>query len=681
MGFLDQTSAKDAVYTRTKQYKEIPTITLRSSTYKQVFNKLNSYDTAKQNNNTIEIISALTSLRAALENWMIKPAHVQEFVTPESSSTKIKVVFAELQTEVDTNLRHYVGNDDFKIMVGADIANKLATQLTDGAGYSAVSNPLLVFVLERLVQLNKPAGLTRANFRQEVVNYIIADNDVRGSASFLLQALGDKKSISFSIDFGKLILPFLTLSLDLGAAKSTTSNSALLFECLSKDFNENADDLRYGFYRMFGWTREYLAEVGITAGVGVSIGGSSDESLIGVELEVAGINAMPSLETPGASASVKAHAKGSYTWTVMQVADLAPRYFTSMTTDETVDLVMTRITEPVPKEVAFNNKIGAVLNIYSNAYGGDVGVSASAKGGAGPVSGEIDLSGNAIADMRSSTIVLQTPARSLGNQKKTQITQLWLKQIGVKAKAKASGSVLGNEAASTQSETAYDFVNSFSYSTVTAYWTAKEAAQARYALEPRSGYSRGQSLIAKGLEERMANIENEDKYFSAIANQLGLHLGAVKAFFSANQKAIKDVLATLQYYVNKNEMPESVLSSLVVEATFAPKTGPSPGFTLNPSTSMPNDDIKEVLTNMNNLYLQSIRFRIPRMDRKYVEKPGFKLGLNIKIIKFGVDLGMIEDASTLAMTDIVISWFSSGGVELEGTSEPDDYVPATVLIM
>ena len=104
-------------------------------------------------------------------------------------------------------------------------------------------------------------------------------------------------------------------------------------------------------------------------------------------------------------------------------------------------------------------------------------------------------------------------------------------------------------------------------------------------------------------------------------------------------------------------------------------------FTLNEANSIPKDEFKEDLSNIKNLYLESIRFRVPNMDKNFEEKPGFKFGLNLGIVKFGIDLGSIEQAMSIAMTDLIIDWYDAGGTKLSSLTPATDYVPSTALII
>ncbi|MCW9016043.1 MAG: hypothetical protein OQJ89_03700, partial [Kangiellaceae bacterium] len=319
MSYLTQQSSYNAVLSETSQYKSIPTITIRASTYKAVFKKLKQFDDTKQvqPQNDLLTTTALISLKSALEDWMVKPAHQQAFANSSSAESGIKKTFSPLLTEVDQALQNSWQAKDVKAVIGKETSEKLAKQLIQNAGYSASSNPLLVLVMNNLVNTYKLNAITNENFSQELLNFVVSSNDLRGASSFLIQALGDKGAFTFSIDFGKLILPFFQLSLDLGVAKTTNSNTIIYFDCLATDFNENGEDLRYGFYTLHGWSREYQGEIGVTAGVEIST--SSGSPLI--ELEVAGINALPSIDSPSASAGVKAGVKVKTSWTILNTTD------------------------------------------------------------------------------------------------------------------------------------------------------------------------------------------------------------------------------------------------------------------------------------------------------------------------------------------------------------------------
>jgi hypothetical protein len=677
MSYLTSGNAHNAVLADTVKYKEIPTFTFRTSTYKNVFNGLTQFDLANNTppKNELLITTALISLRAQIEDWLVKPDHQQAFSNANSASSSIKKVFDTLLTEVDTTLENSWQAQDVKEIVGKDVAEKLTQQLIKNEGYSASSNPLLVLVLNKLISTYQLNAISKDNFRQELLKLVISSNDLRGASSFLIQALGGKGAFTFSIDFGKLILPFLTLSLDLGASKITNSSEVIYFDCLATDFSENEEDHRYGFYTMYGWSREYQAEVGITAGVKISTA-SGDDPLI--ELEIAGINALPSFDPPSASGSVSAGVKVKTCWTILNVTDLSPAFFTSINSDDIAEKVLKSISDPLPQKVTFNNEIGVVLNMYSNAYGGDAFASAQASAEVPAAGISVSASGNVKADIRKSTMVLQAPSSSRPKMKKTQVTDLWLKQVGANAKLVASGKLLGTTKDVAEKGTEYSFVNSYSYASTVVYWNAQDQAKSVNALA-RSGYSKGQSLNATNLLKYIDDIKANINYFLAIANQLNIRVEQVSAFFESNKTAITDIIDTITYYVNKDQLPQSILSSIVVESSFALKKDKNLKFSLNESTSFPENEFREQLKKDTNLYLESIRFRIPSMSQSYEEKPGFKLGVNLGIVKFGIDLGMIEQASTISMDDLIISWFDSGGSSI--SDRPVDYVPSTAIIL
>ena len=677
MAYLTSQNAHDAVLADTVKYKEIPRFTIRTSTYKEVFNGLIQFDLANNVNpiNELVLVTALISLRAEIENWMIKPSHQIAFATASSSESSIKKVFDILLTEVDTLLQSSWQAQDVKEIIGSDVAEKLTQQLIKNRGYSSSSNPLLILVLNNLISTYKLNAITKDNFRQELLKFVVASNDLRGASSFLIQALGDKGAFTFSIDFGKLVLPFLTLSLDLSASKITNSSEVIFFDCLATDFSENGEDHRYGFYTMYGWSREYQGEVGVTAGVKISTS-VGDDPLI--ELEIAGINALPSFDPPSASGSVSAGVKVKGSWTVLNVTDLMPTFFTSINSDDIAEKVLKSIVDPIPKKVTFNNEIGVVLNIYSNAYGGDAFASAQASVNAPAVGVSVSAGGNIKADIKKSTIVLQAPSSSRPQMKKTQVTDLWLKQIGANAKVVASGNLLGNSKDLVENSTEYTFVNSYSYSSTVVYWNAQDQAKSISAL-PRSGYTKGQSLNAPNLLKYIINVDSNINYFLAIAKQLNVRVDLITSFFKSNQYIINDIIDSITYYVNNEQLHQSILSSIVLESSFALKRDKSLKFALNEGTSFPENEFRDSLKTDKNLYLESLRFRVPCMSQSYVEKSGFKLGVNLHIVKFGIDLGMIEKASTISMDDVVISWFDSGGSETK--DRPVDYVPSTVIIL
>ena len=675
MAYLTSGNAHDAVLADTVSFQAIPTITIRTSTYKQVFAALTQYDTAynAQPRKDLAVTTALITLRSALENWMIKPSHKKAFADANSKYSSIKLVFDPLLVEVDTALSQLWQAEDIKFTIGADVSKKLADQLIKNAGFSSSSNPLLVLVLNNLIKTHKINTITKENFQQTLLNFVVSSNDLRGSSSFLIQALGDKAALSFSIDFGKLILPFLKLSLDLGAAKITTTNAIIFFDTLATHFSENDEDHRYGFYRLYGWSREYQGEIGVTAGVEFSTGESSM-----IELEIAGINAIPSIDPPGVSASATVGAKVSANWSILNSTDLAPTFFTSINSQDIAEQVTKGITDPIPKKITFNNRQGVVLNIYSNAYGGDASANATAEAGAGPVGISISADGKIKADIKKSTIVLQAPSSSSPHAKKTQVTELWLKQLGANADLIGTGKVLGTGVEIGKKEVSYSFHNSFSYSSTTVYWNSEDSSKSIDILT-RSGHTRGQSLNIKEIDKRLSNIVDNIKYFSAIAKQLNVRVSLIQDFFENKKEELENIIDTLSHFVSKGELPESVMSSVVLEASFAMKKDKKLTFDLNESTYFPEENSQDMLTDGNNTYLESLRFRVPRWHQSFNEKPGFKLGVNIGIVKFGIDLGMIEQASTFIMDDLIITWFAPGGEPIN--DRPDNYVPSTALIL
>ena len=680
--YFSAENAHDTVLRQVEPYKSVPTLTLRTSTYKNIFKALHAYDEARKGNSDVALYTSLITLRSCLENWMVKPAHVEEFQTPSSASAKIKPVFDELLADTDARVSGLMNSPQVRALLGKDIAAQMLKDLQATPGYSSVSNPLLCMVLQRMASMYTAAGLTPDNFRQELFHFIVSDNDLRGASSFLSQALGDKGKIRFAVDFGKLLLPFLKLTVDLIAAKTSTTNSIFYFDCLATDYRENGEDLRYGFYKMVGWSRTYEIQTRLTAGVSFSLGESTDPLF---ELQIAGMNAMPSLEPLSAEvgASISVGAEG--TWTITQAADREPHFFTSLSKQDTTDMVLRAICSKIPDDYTFDNRQGAVLYIYSNAYGGDATVDVKAGANAAVVGIELDAQAGVRADMRKSTMILQSPARSLGVEKKTTKVDIWFKQFGLQAKAETTVSAVGNTVGAPSKEVTYDAINTIAYSAVTGQWASNGGPGQTLQFLPRSGYSRGQSVSLPTLLECLKSPESSRtiNYFQALAQQLRLDQQAerIKTFFSSREELLQDIVENIKVAVIGKQIPESVLSTIFLEASYALCQKTTATFNLEESTMLPNDKFTVALSDLSKLYLQSLRLRIPRMDRTLVEKPGFKFGINLGMVKFGIDLGMVESASMLALTDIAVDWYDEGGAERKGNSPPDAYVPSTPILL
>ena len=684
MSVFDQCQSHATVYAQTEPIKKIPTLTFRPSTYKRIFTALTAYDTACTSRQSLPEFAALSELERAITNWLTKPAHQTDFANPSSQSARLKPTFDALLAQTTTALATKLKDPGVALVLGEAEAKQLAAELA--SGYTPTANPLLVHLLKRLVTVYQPNSFTASNFQGELVKYVTPANDIRGNTSVLVQALGHSGGITFSVDFGKLILPFLKLSLDLAGKGVVTVNKVLLFETLATDYSENEEDLRYGMFDMIGRSKQIEAEVGVTAGVGVSTAPGDDVS---VELEIASINVLPSFDPPSAEASAEANVSVKGTWTVLHAATAIPEFLHSLTTDETVTRVMNAITSDVPKKVTVDNAASeAVIYIVSNAYGASAGVSGKASAQAFGQGIEVGASATLQGDFRKSTITYQSPTKSLGGRRKTQITDLFFKQVVAQAQAQATGTVADQTLGSPSAEKSYDFVNSMSYQSIVGSWDFDRSqyvsgAELAFSVE-RTGRTRGQSLQGSSLKTRLAGLpataDEQTTFFSVLAKQLGIGAGRVQAFFVKNYEAILDIVTNLEQEVTLGRLPATVLNALFLEASFALKTSvaSTARFTLDENTWFPDASFKDVLDDVDNLYLESIRFRVPRTDQDREERPGFKFGLNLGIVSFGIDLGVLEDASSLALDDLVIDWFDPGGAE--SSAQPEGVVPATALI-
>ena len=74
-----------------------------------------------------------------------------------------------------------------------------------------------------------------------------------------------------------------------------------------------------------------------------------------------------------------------------------------------------------------------------------------------------------------------------------------------------------------------------------------------------------------------------------------------------------------------------------------------------------------------------MRFRTALEDGDNITKPGFKFGLNLKVVKLGIDLGKVEEASSLKFTDYAIEWYDQQGAPSQ--SQPNQYVPSSFLFL
>jgi len=648
----------------------------KSSAYAKIVDKVSEYEKLlkekETNKNKLEQLAVLLGINHEISTWLDKHGN-------DTSKQNKKEALEELQIQIA---------DEFKKLAQTPVVqnalpDKLVQFLLQGTDYAKSPTILFSYLMEKIVSIYKVGEITKENFKTELRNFLIADNDIIGSTSSAIQTSGRSGSVKVGFSPGRFIFPCFELGVEVSGGAKVIANRLIVIECQSKleeqqnsnelEEQQNSNELeeqqkslqRYSLMNMNGRTVE--ANLGVTVSIGVEVNTNPSDGIM-ENLEVDSWNCIPQ-ETPSASAKAGASASvgGNVTGVFMRVSDPEPIHFNLVKEIENklFNIVTSKnqsIRTTFDKEVFFS--------LFSRAYSSDaeIGAEASAEAAlSGNTSAEakVEVRAGVNASIKFSKYTYQT---KLSNGVfKTQATTMVFKQVSTVAKAEVSAEAkLQKDTKKTGKtvEKTYDVLNSLYYESGFIYWDNKVET---LNVHEQSGFSRGHSIIAENLIDNFfkGNTKKQTKYATSLAKALKVDAELMEKFLKncQNDKLVPDIL----------EVQEN---GHFIEATFAPSQ--SIPLELG-KDKLPSADTFKTLSKPENMQLQSLRFRTALQDGKNADKTYFNLGLNLKVFNLGIDLGRVEDASSLKLTDYVVIWYDKDKKPTD--TSPDKYVPTSFLFM
>ena len=621
---------------------------LTKTTYAKIVERLEQYE-AIQNSDAVTVIVSLMRVIDKISTWL-------NLNDNNPKKEQRKKVLKELQKQIADYLPTLVTTEEARERLDPE----LAQLLVQGEYYAKSPTILFTYLMEKIISIYRVGEITKQNFKTEMRNFLIADNDLIGATSLASQSSGGSGGVKIGFDAGSFILPCFKLAVDIDIKAKVAATRLIISECQSE--LENTKNLsRYCLMNMNGRGMEGKIKGTLTVAFDPILDFEGQNVEI---LETASLNCVPTLK---AYVSGAADVKGVF----LQVIEPSPRYFNLFEEVDKVifDLVTSKnqsVKVKMPSEPVF-------FSLTSNAYGGEV--EAGAKGQIGV---EVNLGGEEQQFSSGAMAKAELKAGVYGSAKfsnytyqnrlsngifKTQRTKMFLKQVSAAAEASASVEVAQDPYLDQSKRGQYDLINSLSYSSGFLYWDKKTAKLSKDGL---SGFAHGHSLIAQQLTYNyyLGTPEQKSRYTQSLATQLKpVDQKTIENFLNNHKDLILDILKVQK-------------EGHFLEATFvAPE---NLDFLLDAQFGLPDNDTFERLEKQSTK-LQSLRFRTALEDGDNITKPGFKFGLNLKVVKLGIDLGKVEEASSLKFTDYAIEWYDQQGAPSQ--SQPNQYVPSSFLFL
>ena len=644
---------------------------LRRKTYATIVNKLEEYEEVKDNYSGItgkSVVQRVVTLMAVLDR-------ISRWFNINDNNPKKeqrKYVLAKLRKQISDHLSLLVLSPEIQKKLDPGLVALLA----DGRYYGDSPTILFTYLMDKIISIYEVESIAPGNFKTEMRNFLIADNDVIGATSLATQTSGGSAGVRIAYDF--FTLPCFSLGVEIDTTLEVAAVRLILSECQSELNNPN----KFKRYCL------------------MNMNGRAMEGKIGGKLKAVG-QALPPFEGPSAeiledvslnfllkveaSASAGADAKGVF----LQVTEpTGPQHFDMMKEIDT-DLfnLLTKRNQSYSRKL---KKEATFFSLFSHGYGihteigGEAGIGGGVQVGNNDVSASYGLifkakSGAGVyGNAKFTTYTYQNCLSNESNKVfKTQRTRMLLKQVYGATKAYhyvGAPIEAPQEDRNEKTRSRYDVVNSLSYQSGFVYWEkGRQQGEGEYKLSSKglSGSARGHSLIAQQLNKyyqyTSADSEKKSRYLKCLAKQLKIDSRLIEDFLDKNRGIISDIL-TLQQ------------AGHFLEATFV---APSDlNFRLDcigeQSTNQPDSKVFDDLKNKSTT-LQSLRFRTALQDKNNLYKPGFKLGFNIKVVKLGIDLGKVQEATSLKLTDYAIQWYDERGRTTN--NKPSLYVPSSFLFL
>ncbi|MDJ0600220.1 MAG: hypothetical protein QNJ37_15440 [Crocosphaera sp.] len=639
----------------------------RLTTYATIVRRLEKYEEIKKNYSSgkgvLRIVVSLMGVLDRISRWFNLNGN-----NPKKQERK--EVLEKLQQQISVHLSQLVRHPYVKERLDPELLDLL----TQGDYYATSPTILFTYLMEKILSIYDLDEITPADLKTEMRNFLIADNDVIGATSLATQTSGGSAGVKIAFDF-PVTLPCFKLDVEIDATGKASAIRLILSECQSERNNPNKFR-RYCLMNMNG----RVMEGKINGKLAIKLDPLSDFEAPSAEiLEYASLNFIPKLE---ASASAAANANGVF----LQVTEPKPKHFNRFKQiDDFIFSLVTAKNQSFKIELPYE---ATFFSLFSHAYGIQAEIAAEAGiGGAGQVGNEdvylsyggifkAQLMAGVYGNAKFTNYTYQNFSSNRSDEIfKTQRTTMLFKQVYTAAEASGSiGSPIDTptDYKKKTKQGQYDLINSLSYQSGFVYWekeTQKDDEIYKLSKKGLSGFACGHSLIAQQLNKyyqyTSADSEKKSRYLESLAKQLRIDSTLIRDFLDKKEHRglILDILTFQQ-------------AGHFLEATFVAPDNLN--FHLDPKSGQPHDDTFEQLEAQSKI-LQSLRFRTALQDGNTLNKPGFKFGLNIKVVKLGIDLGKVQEATSLKLTDYVIEWYDRNGRITNNA--PNPYVPSSFLFL
>lgn len=607
------------------------------STYAKIFQKLSEYEDIlkKGEGDEFKKLSILMVINKEIFTWLHENKN-------KTSKAPRKLVLEELQKQISEGIEESSEKEAIKRSIPRELLSHL--------GKSKTPNILFSYLMEKLMSIYKVGEITATNFKTELTKFLVADNDLVGSTSLAILTSGGGASITAGLDPGKTIFPYLNLGIEVkGGAKVTNYRLIATEYQLELNSEKNSEDLkRYCLMNMNGGATE--AQLDAKFSIGLEIETPSSDNIIET-LEIDSFNCIPQL-TPSANAKAELQASvgAGVSGFFLKVSDPKANYFDYL--EEIEKELFKIVAYQEIKPLKSDNK-KASFALFSHAYSGDAEIHLEASANAILIE---KISAGAKLEAKSGVNISAKFSRyTYQNQLfdgtlKTQATTIVFKQASATAKAAASTKLEDGKSKEfgKEKEGKIDLLNSLYYESTFMF----QDKSSKKIIPDRSGFSIGHSVTTR-------NLFSAAKYIRSLAKRLKVKEEVMQDFLNSCHEILLDIF---------NQQKDGHF----IEATFImPRE-------LELALDTKSESEKLNILQSRSQVLQSLRWRTALQDSKNSDKTWFKLGLNLKVMKLGIELGRIEDASSLKLTDYVVNWYDEIGQKID---MPRKYVPTSFLFM
>ncbi len=212
---------------------------LTKTTYAKIVERLEQYE-AIQNSDAVTVIVSLMRVIDKISTWL-------NLNDNNPKKEQRKKVLKELQKQIADYLPTLVTTEEARERLDPE----LAQLLVQGEYYAKSPTILFTYLMEKIISIYRVGEITKQNFKTEMRNFLIADNDLIGATSLASQSSGGSGGVKIGFDAGSFILPCFKLAVDIDIKAKVAATRLIISECQSE--LENTKNLsRYCLMNMNG---------------------------------------------------------------------------------------------------------------------------------------------------------------------------------------------------------------------------------------------------------------------------------------------------------------------------------------------------------------------------------------------------------------------------------------------